>query len=255
MPVLDDTLQPEDAARAHGALGLVHLRVNDADRAMQFFGSMFGWVGERFADDHVSHYILNTAVTVRLLDDPASASVRPNYVVDDVGAAVAAIEALGGQVTASDATPDGGGWAFAEDSEQVPLLVFRPSDRHHTESDAPVSGDVAFVFVREGKDAAARFYGAVLGWELRVGHPGSFYFDAVEHVGVFDENAAFGTDQPASVSLFLEVPALRPAIARLVDLGGTAGPVPGERDMGPYFSVTCTDDQGTTFGLVSTELD
>ena len=160
-----------------------------------------------------------------------------------------------GTSTASDVTSDGGGWAYAEDSEHVPLVVFRPYGGDHADSDALVSGDVAFVFVQEDMGAvrALLWRGARLGAPQV--HPGSHYFDSVEHVGVFDENAAFGTDHPASVRLFLEVPALRPAIARLVDLGGHAEPTPQERDMGPYFSVTCTDDQGTTFGLVSTELD
>jgi hypothetical protein len=44
-------------------------------------------------------------------------------------------------------------------------------------------------------------------------------------------------------------------VAKLEELGGTAGPLPTEPDMGPYFSVECTDDQGTRFGLIATALD
>ncbi|MFI5047085.1 MAG: VOC family protein [Acidimicrobiia bacterium] len=258
MPMVDD-LTPDDTAdeavRTHGSLGLVHLRASDADRAMAFFGELFGWVGERWASDHVSHYVLNTRVTVRLLDDPNAAPVRPNYVVDDVGMAIAAIEASGGRVSDTDASSDGGGWAYAEDGEGVPLVVYRPSGDSHAESDAPVSGDVGLVFVTEDADAARRFYGTVLGWPFVVPHPGSWYFDTVEHVGVFDEHAAFGTRDPASVVLYLEVPALHPALARLVELGGTSAPAPEEPNMGPYFSVLCTDDQGTRFGLMAQSLD
>ena len=29
---------------AHGSPGLLHLAVGDADRAMAFFGDLFGWV-------------------------------------------------------------------------------------------------------------------------------------------------------------------------------------------------------------------
>ena len=135
---------------------------------MQFFGSLFGWVGERFADDHVSHYVLNTAVTVRLLDDPASAPVRPNYVVDDVGAAVAAIEALGGQRHGIRRDlPTAAAGPLPRTASRCRWSCSGHPVGDHPESDAPVSGDVAFVFVREDKDAAARFYGAVLGWELR----------------------------------------------------------------------------------------
>ena len=72
---------------------------------------------------------------------------------------------------------------------------------------------------------------------------------------MFDENAAFGTSNAASVVLYLDVPALRPAMARLVALGGTTAPAPEEPDMGPYFSVLCADDQGTKFGLMAHSLD
>jgi predicted enzyme related to lactoylglutathione lyase len=39
---------------AHGSLGLVHLAVGDANRAMAFLGDLFGWVGERSVADTVS---------------------------------------------------------------------------------------------------------------------------------------------------------------------------------------------------------
>src|SRR5205823_4820208 len=56
------------AQEADGTLAMVHLRVADADRAMAFFGALCGWEAERVEfDDHVSHYTLNTTVTVRLL--------------------------------------------------------------------------------------------------------------------------------------------------------------------------------------------
>jgi predicted enzyme related to lactoylglutathione lyase len=255
MPLVDDLAIDGDASAIHGSLRMVHLRVGDADRAMRFFDDLFGWVGERYVEGHVSHYTLNTAVTVRLLDDPDSAAVRPNYAVRDVDATIRAIEASGGRVTGSETTPDGGGWAFAEDRNGVPLVVLRPYNGGHGASDTPVRGDVALVFLKEDAGAVADFYGPVLGWELHPAHPGSSYFDVVERVGVWDENAALGTHHAASVTLYLEVPALRPAVARLEGLGGSAEAVPAETTMGPYFSVMCTDDQGTAFGLMSAELD
>jgi predicted enzyme related to lactoylglutathione lyase len=241
----------------HGRLALVHLGVPDADRAMAFFGALFGWQAERVLyQGHVNHYTLNTSVTVRLIGDPEAVAVRPNYRVADVAAAVGAIEAGGGRVTASELAPDGGGWAQAEDDQGVPLLVYRPGGEYsHAAPSVEPTGDVGLVFVREDAPRAERFYGRVLGWQLERSHPASNYFHAVARVGVFDENAAFGTDEPASVSFFVEVPALRSAVAKLEELGGTAGPLPTEPDMGPYFSVECTDDQGTRFGLIATALD
>ena len=56
---------------AHGSPGLLHLAVGDADRAVAFFGNLFGWGGERSVADTVSWYPLNTTVTVRLIADGA----------------------------------------------------------------------------------------------------------------------------------------------------------------------------------------
>ncbi len=69
--------QSESTEVAFGGLAMVHIRVLDADRAMQFFGSLFGWQAERVPfDGHVSHYTVNTATTIRLLDDAAVAARR-----------------------------------------------------------------------------------------------------------------------------------------------------------------------------------
>jgi predicted enzyme related to lactoylglutathione lyase len=235
----------------HGELMLVHLKVDDADRAMRFFGEVFGWVGERYVDDHVSHYILNSGVTVRLIDDPAAAPVRPNYAVRDVAAAVRAIEANGGRVTDSEVGPDGGGWAFADDAAGLPLLVFRRSAREHPTTDTVARADVALVFMTEEATDATRFYGSVLGWELTAPHPGSTYYDAVEHVGLFDVNAELGTHRAPTIDVYFGVEALQPIVERVEALGGHVDPVPEEPDMGPYYSVRCTDDQGTAFGITS----
>ncbi|MHB8467900.1 MAG: VOC family protein, partial [Acidimicrobiales bacterium] len=204
--------------------------------------------------DHVSHYTINTEVTVRLLDDPSAPPVTPNYRMTDVAGAVAAIERRGGHVVASEIAADGGGWAQGRDDQGVPLLLFRPGRYHrHAEASQPARGEVGLVFIRADAGKAERFYGDVLGWRLERGHPGSYYFDAVPGVGVFDEAAAFGGEVPPSATLYLSVDVLGPARARVEQLGGHAGPA--THDMGPYFSAMCTDDQGTEFGLMSETLD
>ena len=69
--------------QVHGDLAMVHLRVGDADRAIAFFGALFDWEAERVLfDEHVSHYTINTAMTIRLLDDPDAPPMVPNYAVD-----------------------------------------------------------------------------------------------------------------------------------------------------------------------------
>jgi predicted enzyme related to lactoylglutathione lyase len=246
------SLTDDEALRvAHGQLAMVHLRVGDADRAMRFFGELFGWEAERVPfDDHVSHYTVNTQLTVRLLDDPASPPVVPNYSVRDAGAAVSAISDAGGVVTDADAQPDGGGWARGRDDQGVPLLVYRPHGSYASvQPTRTPTGEVGLVFVRADAGRAGRFYGTVLGWDLERSAPDSDYYEAVERVGVFDEAAAFGTEVSPSVTLYLAVDAMAPALARVEALGGQAGPA--ARDMGPYYRAVCQDDQGTEFGLMS----
>jgi predicted enzyme related to lactoylglutathione lyase len=253
MSVTDDLAAP-DTPFTRADLVMVHIRVRDADRAMAFFGALVGWEAERVVlGDHVSHYTLNTEVTVRLLDDPAVPPVVPNYGVTDVAAAVRSIEAAGGRVTDAAVAPDGGGWATGTDDQGVPLLVYRPGGYAHAPATGTPTGDVGLVFIREDAARAERFYGTVLGWQLARAHPSSQYFDAIPRVGIFDEAAARGGPVEPSVTFYVSVDALAPALARVEDLGGTAGP--GSQDMGPNFSAICADDQGTEFGLIAATLE
>jgi len=93
--------------------------VNDADRAMRFFGSLFGWEAERVElGDHVSHYTLNTEVTVRAPDRP------PDF-------AQPFVPQPGGVVEALIRDPDG-----REVSLQAPLpegIEAPDADAHHHE--------------------------------------------------------------------------------------------------------------------------
>ncbi len=251
MTLTDDPTPTEPALADHGQLAMVHLRVGHADRAMRFFAELFGWEAERVPfDEHISHYTVNTRTTVRILDDPDSPPVVPNYGVRDAGSAIGAIEAAGGVVTESEPEPDGGGWARGRDDQGLPLLVFRPGRYHRAAAPTRMpTGEVGLVFVRADAGRAGRFYGTVLGWDLERSAPDSHYYEAVERVGVFDEAAAFGTEVAPSVTLYLAVDALAPALARVEELGGQAGPA--AQDMGPYYSALCRDDQGTEFGLMS----
>ena len=233
---------------------MVHLRVDDADRAIRFFGSLFGWQAERVEfENHISHYTVNNEVTVRLLDDPTSPPVVANYEVSEVAETIQRIEAAGGTVTASETAPDGGGWARGHDDQGLPFFVFRPGRYHeHAPPTQQPTGDVGLVFIRADAGRAQAFYGTVLGWNLDRVHPDSNYFETVPRVGVFDEAAAFGTPVEPSETLYLSVDALEPAMAKVEELGGHAGPA--AQDMGPYYTSVCTDDQGTTFGLMSLTL-
>ena len=223
---MSSTVEAQDSEStevAFGGLAMVHLRVGDADRAMQFFGALFGWQAERVPfDGHVSHYTVNTATTIRILDDVESPPVVPNYAVSDVARTVRAVTDAGGRVTDAEPAPDGGGWARGVDDQGLPLLVYRPGGYHaHAAPTRAPSGELGLVFIRADAPKAAAFYGEVLGWTLTVSHPGSYYFDAVPGIGVFDEAAAFERPVEPSATPYFSVDALLPVLRRIEALGGT----------------------------------
>ena len=255
MTSTEEAQTSESTQVPHGGLAMVHLRVVDADRAMRFFGALFGWQAERVPfDGHVSHYTVNTTTTIRILDDPASPPVVPNYAVADVARAVSAVGGSGGEITEAEPAPDGGGWARGVDDQGLPLLVYRPGAYHpHAAPTQAASAELGLVFIRADAAKAAAFYGEVLGWSLVPAHPESHYFDTVANVGVFDEAAAFGQAVEPSATLYFSVEALLPVLRQIEALGGRAGE--HAQDMGPYFTAVCTDDQGTTFGVMSAALE
>ena len=61
---------------ASGELGIIHIKVADADRAMAFYGALLNWESERFEDDYVAHYVVNTKVLHVLTADPEATDVR-----------------------------------------------------------------------------------------------------------------------------------------------------------------------------------
>lgn len=253
---LEQELGMTTTTTTDGALAMVHLRVADADRAMAFFGDLLDWDGERVEfEGRVNYYTLNTDVTVRLIADPDAPAVLPNYRASDISATIVRIEAAGGTIDESEVTDDGGGWVRGRDDQGLPLLVYRPRPYSHPggEPRRAAAGDVGLVFIREDAERAGRFYRSVFGWPFERVHPDSHYFDTVNHVGVFDESAAFGRPVQPIATFYIQVPVLAPFLVKVDELGGRAGSA--AQDMGPYFTAICTDDQGTEFGLMSDTLN
>ena len=216
---------------------MVHLRVGDADRAMQFFGALFGWQAERVPfDGHVSHYTINTTTTIRILDDPESPPVVPNYAVADVARA----RARGRWRRWTDHRGRArarrwrmGAWRRRPRSPaaRVPPRRLPPARGTDASRHRASSGWCSSAPTRRRPRA---FYGEVLGWTLTPAHPESHYFDAVAGVGVFDEAAAFGRPVEPSATLYFSVDALLPVLRQIEALGGSAGE--HAQDMGPYFT-------------------
>src|SRR5436305_9224418 len=100
-----------DRATAGVQLGIIHIRVDDADRAAAFFGGLLDWETSRADQDGwTAHYVTNTSLLTVLRAHPTMPPARLFFAFDDVAGAVAQVEALGGGVDESGLTDDGGGW-------------------------------------------------------------------------------------------------------------------------------------------------
>ena len=229
-----------------GVLAMVHLGVADADRAMRFYGPLFGWEAERVeVDGHVRHYVTNTTgVQPVLVGEPGYPEVRLGFHVDDPAAARSTVEALGGSIESVD--PEEGRWFLAADPAGTPIVCWRPDGRYDDRRTwSPVRGELQY-FQIDVPDAAPvlPFYAALLGWAFE-DNPAPDYV----HVAGHDAPVANGIQSAAAearVRLFFEVGDLGEGEDLVGSLGGTVG----ERyEWGPMEAVACTDDQGTRFVL------
>jgi predicted enzyme related to lactoylglutathione lyase len=227
---------------------MIHLRVNDANQAMSFFGRLFDWEGERFESDHTRYYILNTTARVVLTDEAAAPPVRLLLPVPDVSAAIERIEDGRGVVTESEITPDGGGFALGEDGQQIGIGVWKPNNRYADRTSSRVSTAEFDYFQVEVPDIqrAISFWARLAGWRFNQHQPGEWHH-VVDEAG--EVLASFEEGPDAEVRPYFTVDNIDTVAERLAQLGGT---VVGDVDqVGPGRALTCHDDQGTEFRIVS----
>lgn len=241
MTSVDDTTTP-----VTGVLAMVHLGVADADRAMRFYGPLFGWEAERVeVDGHVRHYVTNAAgVQPVLVGEPGYPEVRLGYHVDDPAAARATVERLGGTVESVD--PDEGRWFLAADPAGTPLVLWRPDGRYDDRRTwSPSRGELQYFQIDvPDADAVLPFYAALLGWAYE-DNPAPDYVHVASHQAPV-ANGIQSAASEARVRLFFEVGDLDAGEELVRSLGGAVG----ERyEWGPMEAVACTDDQGTRFVL------
>ena len=230
------------AAVTAGELGIVHMAVADADRAISFFERLFGWEAERTTwDGHVSHYVVNTKTLLVLRDNPTVPPVRLWYRVPDVASAVARVQELGGIVGESETTPDGGGWAEVADDQGTPFGLTRPRGDYgdHQQPIAEPTGDLGYLTISVTDTTAGReFYGSLLGWQFNDHHH-------VDNAGL-PLGLRPGLDQRRPIDLYFRVADYEAAAARVRELGGTTEDF---YDSPSGRGCQCLDDQGTVFFL------
>jgi len=137
----------EVSATPLGELRPVHLCARDADQAMAFFGSLFGWEAERVPyRDHVHHYTINTTMTTVLVDDPDASSATLCFASPRPADPAGQIQALGGEITEAD----GEHYAQCRDPQGAALVFFQPGEPHPHEPLTKIpAGEFAFAFLIE----------------------------------------------------------------------------------------------------------
>jgi predicted enzyme related to lactoylglutathione lyase len=230
-----------------GDISYASLWVPDVARAAAFYGAVLG-LEYQPAHDNRGRQAPGLAPPQGLWEHPALAALFCSYVVDDIAAAVARVDAAGGR--ADD--PVRRQYGLAADCVDTDGVRFA---LHQQRAAAPAAagpragpaagrdGDLVYVTL-EVPDAARtlEFYGSVLGWRSQPGRtPGGWQVEGTTPmIGVSGGHAA-----PTAVPVW-QVTDLAAAVARARAAGGTAT----EPHREPYgLMAECTDGQGIRFSL------
>ena len=234
-----DTDRPTGGPVTPSWLYYFTLPTRDVDRAERFYTELFGWRMVR--NEH------GTGFHVEDVQPPMGVGTNERlvpqlwFVVNDIDAAVAAVRAHGG--TADEPVVyESGAAADCRDDQDTEFSLSVP-----TYDSAPVGstkpGELFYFSMPVADGERARsFFGAVFGWTFDgAGEQGG------QHVANSKPDGGLGIGRPGHVpELWFRVANLEDAMARVVELGGTAeraGDGPEGRHAG------CTDDQGIFFGI------
>lgn len=227
-----------------GDVVYVSLWLRDPERAAAFFGHVLGWT---YAPASVGRAQLVEGVTPHqgLMGSGDDGTLFLCYAVDDLAATLERVRAAGGEVDASQTTPDGQ-TANCVDDQGTRFAVYQPPTGGRG-ARGPTNGlrhgDLAYVALEVRDSGRARaFYGAVLGWRFTPGRidDGWGVDDVVPMLGLHG-----GHERATGLPMY-RVDDIQAAVSRIRAAGGTAS----DPERQPYgLTSDCTDDQGTRFYL------
>lgn len=246
----------------HGSWIWYELLTTDADAAIDFYGQIVGWTPSKFPGNTVDYNIMSVGeeAVAGIMKNPApTGPAWLGYVgVDDVDAAVAKIEQLGGKVHMPPTDLDGvGRISMVEDPQGAHFYVMRGSSPEASRAYGRMElGKASWNELQTADDAAALdFYGQMFGWEKNGAMPmpwGDYSFlqarggEEVWGAMMPREKA----EHPIAWNFYFRVPDIEAAYARVKELGGNPVcdimEVPGGERV--FFA---TDPQGAGFGLVA----
>jgi predicted enzyme related to lactoylglutathione lyase len=249
------------------------LMTSDAAGAKAFYEAVVGWQIELGSEPPIFYGHLHnadggdTGGVLPLTAEMAAHGARPAWIgyiaVDDVDAAVAAIEAKGGKALMPKTTIDVGSFAMVADPDGAPFYVMTPQmSEAHPESSTAFSPDrpgrCSWNELKAGDQAGAIiFYTAMFGWGLpepmNMGAMGKYQFitDGSTDCGAIGAIMAKPPFIPAPPhwSFYFRVPSITEAVKVIGEKGGQVVNGPMEVPGGDWV-INGIDPQGAAFGLV-----
>lgn len=236
------------------------LFTSDLDRAIEFYGGLFGWeadqVGEELCD--YTNFRLDGAIVCGAMANDGSAGVGDAFTVylsvPDADAAFDAAVAAGADVHCSVmAIAELGRMAAFTDPAGAAFAIWEPGTHPGFEvRDEPGAPNWFELFTRDHA-AATTFYRDVFGWDLQaVGDSDEFRYSVLrdggtELAGIMDAGAWLPADVPAHWSVYLQVEDTPATATAAEKLGATV--VDGPADT-PYGNLaTIADPTGAIFKL------
>ena len=223
----------------HGSLFYFTLPGPDVERSARFYRELFDWELHR---GDAGYHVANVYPPMGLASND-SAEPEVWIEVTDINAAVAAVRSLGGQ--AEDPVLYDSGWtAVCRDPQGVRFSLSVPrTDYRQAARTSSEPGELFYwTLPAPDADASRAFYTELFGWEF--GDPGE---QGGMHVSNrLPDGGLGGGREGTDPELFFRVADLDAAMAKVVELGGTAE-FAGEGDEGRH--AMCTDDQGVPFGI------
>lgn len=245
----------------HGDFIWYELMTPDPEAALAFYGAVVGWTARDTGPDGDYRVLsadgVDVAGVMRLPDGAPAPGGWLAYVgVDDVDAAAASVQTLGGAIhmPAWD-VPEVGRMALVADPQGAPFYLMRGSSAETSTAFQPgVRGHVSWnELITDDPAAALAFYGGLFGWRkgeaMPMGELGDYQF---LHQGEVRFGALMKRPPTAPNSAwtsYVQTDDVGDAAERVRAAGGRVvhgpSPVPGDERI-----IMALDPQGVAFALV-----
>ncbi|MGK2881508.1 MAG: VOC family protein [Mycobacterium sp.] len=247
-----------------GAPTWIDLGTSDLERAIEFYGAVFGWTFESAGPEY-GRYV-NAAK-----DGLPVAGLMPNdpqwnmpdgwntYLhTADIGATVHAVTTQGGQSCSPPIEIPGKGWmSMVTDSANGMLGLWQPTGHHGFEIVGAAGAPVWHQLTTREYDTALQFYRAVFGWDTRSESDTdefrytTAWFGDQQLLGVFDGSSFLPEEGVGTWTVFFGADDVDKTLEVIV-AGGGAVTEPAQDT--PYGRLAAaTDPTGAAFNISSLE--